>query len=135
MLNCYLTIIDPKMHVLYRVINIRVGRPPWGKISSESLNMLQVPHLTRFNPFRTWAPWVRGNKKNTVKCLESKKNLDSGHIVSPSAFLILHSENISSLKAVESIYIDKLYPSLNGMYYSKPLNILCLWAAFCQIIW
>ena len=66
-----------------------------------------------------------------LPCINPKSNiykhfLDSGHIVSPTAFSILHSENTSSLKVIESIYIHKLHPSLNGMQYSTPLNILCL---------
>ena len=66
-LNYYLNIIDPKMHALYRAIDIKVGRPSWGKISSLTPNMLRVPHFTRFNPLRPWAPWARGDKKKREK--------------------------------------------------------------------
>ena len=57
----------PMMYALYRAIDIKVGRPFWGKMSSLSPNMLQIPHLTRFNPLRPSAPWDRGNK-NLKKC-------------------------------------------------------------------
>ena len=56
----------PKMYALYPAIDIKLGGPPWDKLSSLSTNMIRIPRLTRFKPLRPWAPTVRGNKKNTV---------------------------------------------------------------------
>ena len=61
--------------------------------------------------------------------------LDSGQVVSPSAFSIIHFDNTLSLKVGKINYMHKLYPSLNGMQYSTPGNILYLQSYFCQIIW
>ena len=61
--NNQFKINDPKMYVLYPAIYIKVGCPPWAKMSSLSPNMLRLLHLTRFDPLRLWAPCVSDNEK------------------------------------------------------------------------
>ena len=50
----------------------------------------------------------------TLKAIYANIFLDSGHVVSPSAFSILYSENISSFTVIESIYIHKYFGPVCG---------------------
>ena len=50
--------------------------------------------------------------------------LDTGHVVSPTAFEVLFSNPGYNLKLIESIFIHKNKPDLNEKLYSTPLHIL-----------
>ena len=63
LINDQSKIKDPKMYALYRAIDVKLGHPPWGKMSSLSPNIFRVPHLLRLNPLRPWVPLVIVMKK------------------------------------------------------------------------
>ena len=53
-----------------------------------------------------------------------KHFLDSGHDINTNSFEILTLAQNSNLKILESVYIEKLKPSLNLTVSSTPLTIL-----------
>ena len=68
---------------------------------------------------RTNRPYSKSPNSNIYKHF-----LDTNHEIDSKSFQIIFSVNDSSIKIAESVLIHKLSPSLNGMMYSTPLNIL-----------
>ena len=75
--NAVCWIINPMIYAWFLMIDINMGRPAWGGMLLLSLDMLQVPHLTRLRLFKPRPLWL--SLGNTIfliiSCSKGKQSI------------------------------------------------------------